>query len=447
MKRVLILSFYFLLFIGHLQAQPYRLRVDSLKVDHKFYIGATDRFGFFSFLNASNQLQGSTGLAAGSVYNDRLLAPYISFAAGDGLYGSGGQIQLGNTLLLQVNVDNSSLEITNDTLNVKAGGITGSHILNGTIQNEDITNPNILFSAGDGLYGSGGQIDLGGSILFQVNVDDSTITIINDTLHVLAGAGGTLDTAGVRGIVSDSMSAYFPVTNANLQNSSLTVTAGDGLTGGGAISLGGSANLDVSVDNSTVEIAADAIQVKDLGITNAKLAGSIGDSKLSTITTSEKVAGSAVQLSATGALENATGLNVRVDNSYIGKSSNNLTILDESITAAKIQDGGIIYDDLSAALKDSIAGNGTKNITYNYNGFTKDTTVSFYIGSTDTFSIDISGWSFTSPVVQAVTEYDGYYAAVIKSISANYLVIRAKAYGFNLVYDDSAKITVGVNEQ
>ena len=210
MKRALTLSFYFLLFACHLQAQPYRLRVDSLKVDHKFYIGSTDRFGFFSFLNSSNQLQGSTGLVAGSVYNDRLLAPYINFSAGDGLYGSGGQIYLGNTILFQVNVDNSSLEITNDTLNVKAGGITGSHILNGTIQNEDITNPNILFSAGDGLYGSGGQVDLGGSILLQVNVDDTTIKVINDTLHSMT------DTSAVQSIVNNM--DLFPVVDVNENN-------------------------------------------------------------------------------------------------------------------------------------------------------------------------------------------------------------------------------------
>lgn len=442
MKRVLTLSFYFLLFACYLHAQPYRLRVDSLKVDHKFYIGATDRFGFFSFLNASNQLQGSTGLAAGSVYNDRLLAPYISFAAGDGLYGSGGQIQLGNTLLLQVNVDNSTIEITNDTLNVKAGGITGSHILDGTIQNEDITNPNILFNAGDGLYGSGGQIDLGGSILFQVNVDDSTITVVNDTLHVLAGAGGTLDTAGVRGIVSDSIGAYFPVTNANLQNSSLTVTAGDGLTGGGAISLGGSANIDVSVDNSTVEIAADAIQVKDLGITNAKLAGSIGDSKLNQITTADKIAGSAVQLAITGALENASGLNVRVDNTYISKDNNNLTVTDNSISAAKIANGTIIWDDLSQAVKDSIeVAGGDDTLIYNYNGFMQDTTITFD-ADLDTFQIDISGWSFTSPYVAGMSSLSGW-GCRIKSVDANYIVCETNYAG----HGDSVKVNIGVNEQ
>ena len=46
------------------------------------------------------------------------------------------------------------------------------------------------------------------------------------------------------------------------------VVAGAGLGGGGTT---GSVTLDINVDNATIEIATDAIQVKDLGITTAKL--------------------------------------------------------------------------------------------------------------------------------------------------------------------------------
>ena len=47
------------------------------------------------------------------------------------------------------------------------------------------------------------------------------------------------------------------------------VTAGDGLTGGGTE---GTVTLTVNPDGSTIETNADAIRVKDLGITLAKLA-------------------------------------------------------------------------------------------------------------------------------------------------------------------------------
>lgn len=62
-----------------------------------------------------------------------------------------------------------------------------------------------------------------------------------------------------------------------------TSVAGDGLGGGG-----GSA-LSVNVDDSSIETNTDALRVKALGITNAMLAGSITDAKLSSdyIQTSE----------------------------------------------------------------------------------------------------------------------------------------------------------------
>lgn len=75
-------------------------------------------------------------------------------------------------------------------------------------------------TAGNGLTRTGNDI--------YVNVDSSTIEINADTLRV-KDAG---------------------ITNAKLANSSLTVTAGDGLSGGGAISLGASASI--AVDSTVV---------------------------------------------------------------------------------------------------------------------------------------------------------------------------------------------------
>ena len=49
---------------------------------------------------------------------------------------------------------------------------------------------------------------------------------------------------------------------------------------GAGIIKDGSDNLAVNVDNSSIEIDTDVVQVKDLGITNDKLAGSITDDKL-----------------------------------------------------------------------------------------------------------------------------------------------------------------------
>ena len=53
------------------------------------------------------------------------------------------------------------------------------------------------------------------------------------------------------------------------------------IVAGAALTKSGN-QLDVAVDNSSIEITADALNVKALGITNAMLAGSIANSKLAT---------------------------------------------------------------------------------------------------------------------------------------------------------------------
>ena len=76
------------------------------------------------------------------------------------------------------------------------------------------------------------------------------------------------------------------VSNAQMANSAVTITAGDGLSGGGPVSLGGSVSVAVQVDDSSIETNSDTLRVKASGITNAMLAGSIENGKLSNSTVS-----------------------------------------------------------------------------------------------------------------------------------------------------------------
>jgi len=135
---------------------------------------------------------------------------------------------------LSVNVDDVGIEINADTLRVKDVGIT----------NAKLANPSLTITAGVGLSG-GGAVSLGGTVSLDVNVDNVGIEIVADTLRV----------------------KDLGITNAKLTNSSITVTAGDGLSGGGTISLGGTGNLDLDVDGTTIEIAADVLQLIDTAVT------------------------------------------------------------------------------------------------------------------------------------------------------------------------------------
>ena len=113
-------------------------------------------------------------------------------------------------------------------------------------------------------------------------------------------------------------------------------TSGTGqITAGNGLSKSGN-TLDVNVDDSSIEINTDALRVKALGITNAMLAGSIADSKLSTITTANKVSGSAVQLASGSAISDNSGLQVNVDGSTLEVNTGSIRVKDSGITAAKI---------------------------------------------------------------------------------------------------------------
>jgi hypothetical protein len=118
--------------------------------------------------------------------------------------------------------------------------------------------------------------------------------------------------------------------------------AGNGLGyAGGVDSI---SSLAVNVDDSSIEISSDSLQVKALGVTNAMLAGSIADSKLNQITTADKVAGSAVELAATSAFEDSTGLRLKAATAGEGLSmSSQVLALDlNELTAEAIASGDFL---------------------------------------------------------------------------------------------------------
>ena len=111
-------------------------------------------------------------------------------------------------------------------------------------------------------------------------------------------------------------------TVSTLETDDVTYVRFSGLgqvSAGSALSKNGD-TLSVNVDDSSIEVnGSDQLQLKDSGVSNAKLAGSIsadklaggiGDGKLSTITSANKVSGSAVQLNGSGGLENLSGLKI-----------------------------------------------------------------------------------------------------------------------------------------
>ena len=265
------------------------------------------------------------------ITNVKLANSSVTVTAGSALTG-GGAVALGASVTLDVAVDGSTIEVDTDALRVKDLGITNAKLA-GSIENGKLSNSSVTVTAGSALTG-GGAVALGASVTLDVAVDDSTIEVSTDALRV-KDAG---------------------ITNAKLTNSSVTVTAGSALTGGGAVALGASITLDVAVDGSTMEVSADALQVKDLGITNAKLAGSIENAKLSNSSVTV-TAGSALTGGGAVALGASVTLDVAVDGSTMEVSADALQVKDLGITNAKLA-GSIENAKLSNSSVTVTAGDG-----------------------------------------------------------------------------------------
>ena len=93
-------------------------------------------------------------------------------------------------------------------------------------------------------------------------IGTSSTNVVNATLLDISGNG----TAGQ--LIQSDGDGSFSYTNAATGDIS-SVVAGDGLSGGGT---SGDVTLAVSVDDSTIEINADTVRVKDSGVVTAKIA-------------------------------------------------------------------------------------------------------------------------------------------------------------------------------
>jgi len=287
----------------------------------------------------------SNVMLAGSIANDKLANSEVTVTAGDGLSG-GGAVSLGGTVSLAVDVDDTSIEIDSDSLRVKELGISNA-MLAGSIANAKLVNSSVSFG--------GVSVSLGGS-------DETPAFDLSDaTNYPTTSLSGTITNDQLAGSIA----------NAKLANSTVSF-------GGVELALGASDatpafDLSDATNYPTTSLSGT--------ITNAQLAGSIVDSKLNQITTADKVAGSAVQLAASTAIEDSSGirlkssvagdglsiaeaaggqvLSVSVDNSSIEIDSDTLrvkaggvtnTMLGGSIANAKLANSTVSFGGVELAL-------------------------------------------------------------------------------------------------
>ena len=188
--------------------------------------------------------------------------------------------------------------------------------------------------------------------------------------HLSAGAG--LDYDSATGAFSVGTGE---VTNAMLQNSTISGKAlGTSLSNLGAAANGGIASftyngstgvaielsssvagvglsyslgvVNLNVDSSTVEVNADILRVKDLGITNAKLAGSIENAKLSNSSVTV-TAGGALTGGGTVALGSSITLDVAVNGDALDTTGDQISLKSTIAGARTFSDNVTISGDLT----------------------------------------------------------------------------------------------------
>ena len=204
-----------------------------------------------ALLTAGTGISLSYDDAAGSLtITNSNSADITGVTAGNGLSGGGSSGAV--SLALDLNeLTAAAVDVANDSIAIIDAGDNSS-------KKEAVADV-VTAIAGDGLSATSGVLAVG--------VDDSSIETNSDALRIKASG------------VTNAMLAG-SIANGKLSNSAVTVTAGDGLSGGGSVSLGSSVSLAVGVDDSSIETSSDQLQVKAGGVTNAMLAGSIAAGKL-----------------------------------------------------------------------------------------------------------------------------------------------------------------------
>ena len=217
---------------------------DGLKTGGSFTTNASGNSSITFDIDVSDFA--GTGLEADGSENLRLASQ------GNGIAGGGGST-------LSVDLDGSTLSLSSDGLKA------GDSILNTSLNSFTASNANTSLNSATGSY------------LTAAGISDTAIAEGADSLVFFDAT----DSGVKREAVGDFLTA---IAGANLSVSSnqlvanagdiTGVTAGDGLSGGGA---SGDVTLAVSVDDSTIEIDSDTVRLKDGGTTLAKQADMAAD--------------------------------------------------------------------------------------------------------------------------------------------------------------------------
>lgn len=354
--------------------------------------GAWPRSSDFSSGSAENFAvlvsEGSTNIGSGWVVNgvspytiNSSLLTFAQFSAGGAVNAGSGLDKTGSTL--NVSTDNTSIAIVTNSLQVKDSGITPIKIatnavttvkiLDANVTNAKLQNSSVTVTAGDGMQ-TGGNVALGGTITLNVDPTvlrtsgDQTIngiqTFANNTQST-SSITGSLILAGGLGIAKDlnsigNISTTGTLTSTIVTDGTLTITGGNvssvGTLGTVTINTSGTitgltltdsiASLNAGsltgLINSTASgtVTAGSFTDSTATLTSGTLAGLVAPT-VSTHATNKAYVDGLVVTAGSGLTKTSTSLNVNVDNVTIELLTNQLRLMDNSITATKLKTDSI----------------------------------------------------------------------------------------------------------
>ena len=145
----------------------------------------------------------------------------------------------------------------------------------GAVMDSEVTNLTFVKGLASGI--NEGQVLIAGGI----QIVDNDFLRINGTdvegrsaAELASDIGALTNAAGVASLGAGIVSSSAQVSAlGGVQDSTITITAGNGLSGGGSFTVNtgsnGSISLAVGVDDSTIELNSDALRIKDSGVTLA----------------------------------------------------------------------------------------------------------------------------------------------------------------------------------
>jgi hypothetical protein len=377
-------------------------------------------------VNASDELDIMTGgitsneIADATIVNDDMANPTLDVVAGNGISTSSQNIALGGTATLDVNVDNSTLEINADVIRVKASGITSNeiaedavgtseladnavytaNIANGEVKTEDISDGDVTNAKLNADVFSTSH-NWGGTQTFDnVDINDGTIdaTIISAESLTFDGSAPVVN--GIETTATD-VDDKLPTSGAVIEavnNALASITATAPVTYDNVNYV-----IGMDYDGSTLDMnSTNELYVPTGGITSNEIAnGTIVNEDIANATIENaKLVNNSVTVNAnaglttdmaTIALGGTANLSVNVDDATVEvNGSDNLAVMEDGITTRELATDAVITENiLDANVTNAKLANSTVTITPG-NGLLSDGDGTLSLGDTETYSVDVT---------------------------------------------------------